>query len=524
MNTAITTPSASTAAQTLARVDRWCERIGDAINPILVKEARQALKSRQFVFTFSTLLLAALGWTIIGSLSMMPQIYTSPSAGRMLIGYYFVLAVPMLMVVPVAAYRSLEAEIDDGTLELLSISALSPWQIVLGKLYSAMLQMMLYFVALFPCVAYAYNLRGVDLPTTLLILGMLLVAGVMLTIFALFLAANASSRTGRITSLFVVMAAVVAAQVSLGSTVVGLINFGNPLTFDQLFCAVTGTVVLSLCLGHLFMATAAAHLTPASENRSTTLRVSLMVTSAAAVAVAVLAAATVEMDFAGLTIMLVACGLALLWAVAGSMMVAESPAQTPRISRELPHSFLARMLLTWLTPGPASGLVFAVINIGLLTAAGCIALQFMATPAGFPPRSVAIVQNLLLAYAAYCTGFIVLTRMVVVVIRAYANPRAEIGAVVFILILVLSALVPYSVGVHLNDYRDYDDARWQISNWAWTFAEIFDGYRANIVLAIVGGVSLLGFCVCLVWTSDITLPRRTATPDRVRLEQERQER
>ena len=125
----------------------------------MVKETRQALKSRQFVITFSVLLFAALGWTIVGSLSMMPQIYNTPSAPRMLIGYYIVLAIPMLLVVPLAAYRSLEGEIDDGTLELLSITTLSPWQIVLGKLASAMLQMLLYFVALFPCVAHPFQLR-----------------------------------------------------------------------------------------------------------------------------------------------------------------------------------------------------------------------------------------------------------------------------------------------------------------------------------------------------------------------------
>ncbi|MEE2936581.1 MAG: ABC transporter permease subunit, partial [Planctomycetota bacterium] len=182
----------------LDRIDRACERIGDSLNPILVKETRQALKSRQFVTTFSVLLFAALGWTVVGSLSLMPQIYTSPSAPRLLIGYYVVLAIPMLLVVPLAAYRSLEGEIDDGTLELLSISTLSPWQIVLGKLASAMLQMVLYYVALFPCVAYAYTLRGVDLPTTLLIMALLIAAAVMLTILSLFFAPLARSRTGRI--------------------------------------------------------------------------------------------------------------------------------------------------------------------------------------------------------------------------------------------------------------------------------------------------------------------------------------
>src|SRR5690606_14422398 len=145
-------------------------------------------KSRQFVATFGLLLFASLAWTIVGSMLQMPQIYYMPSAPRMLIGYYLVLAVPMLLVVPLAAYRSLESEVDDGTLELLSVTALSPRQIVSGKLASAALQMLLYFIALFPCVAYAYTLRGVDLPTLALLMGMLIVAGLGLTIVALFFA------------------------------------------------------------------------------------------------------------------------------------------------------------------------------------------------------------------------------------------------------------------------------------------------------------------------------------------------
>ncbi len=148
----------------------------------------------------------------------------------MLIGYYLVLALPMLLVVPMAAYRSLEGEIDDGTLEMLSITTLSPWQIVLGKLASAMLQMMLYFVALFPCVAYAYTLRGVDLPTTLLIMAILVVAAVMLTITALFFAPLSRTRTGRISTLLAVMIILLLSEWGLAYLVIMMISYGNPLS------------------------------------------------------------------------------------------------------------------------------------------------------------------------------------------------------------------------------------------------------------------------------------------------------
>ena len=54
----------------LERLDAWCEKWSDRFNPILVKETRQALKSRQFVITFSLLLFAALSWTIVGTFSL----------------------------------------------------------------------------------------------------------------------------------------------------------------------------------------------------------------------------------------------------------------------------------------------------------------------------------------------------------------------------------------------------------------------------------------------------------------------
>ncbi len=243
----------------LRRVDRWAKLAGDAINPILVKETRQALKSRQFVVTFSLLLFAAMSWTIVGSLFLMPQIYFLPSGPTMLIGYYLVLAVPMLLVVPLAAYRSLEGEIDDGTLELLSVTSLSPRQIVLGKLGSAALQMMLYFVALFPCVAYAYTLRGVDLPTLGLLMAMLIVFGLTLTVVAIFFAPMARARSTQVSTLLCVMGTLIAGEIGTGSLAIGLIQEGNPLPSSVTVFMLLSVLMFAVSLSAvLLMATSAS--------------------------------------------------------------------------------------------------------------------------------------------------------------------------------------------------------------------------------------------------------------------------
>ncbi len=499
-----------------ARIDRWCEQVGDSLNPILVKETRQALKSRQFVTTFSVLLFAALAWTVVGSLMLMPQIYTSPSAPRLLIGYYIVLAIPMLMVVPLAAYRSLEGEIDDGTLELLSITALSPWHIVLGKLASAMLQMVLYYVALFPCVAYAYTLRGVDLPTTLLMMSVLVVAAILLTVVALFFAPLARTRTGRIVTLLAVMVILLAAEWAIGALVIGMILYGNPLSAQWVFFFILATLLISLGLGNLLLTATAAQLTPESENRSTYLRLSMMMLTTAIIALAGFAIQTLGPG-AEDVVFYFAVALALLWTIAGAMMAAESPVMTPRIRRELPDSFFARATLTWLTPGPATGLVFAITNIVVIAAMTVFAIQYVySQPNIYGGRTaISILSGLTVAYAAYLVGLLIAVRLVMSVIRVNNNPRVELGLAALIAVAVLVALVPYSIALHLNDYRPFEYSGWQITNWAWTIVLVANGSSmAKYILTIVVAV-VIAFFVTLLLSPRVVFPRRIATPKRV---------
>lgn len=517
-------PTTTTTEQTgpwMRWVDDWSERIGDRLNPILVKETRQALKSRQFVITFGVLLVAALGWTVIGSLMLMPQIYTQPSAQRMLTGYYITLAIPMLLVVPLAAYRSLEGEIDDGTLELLSITSLGPWQIVLGKLASASLQMVLYLVTLFPCVAYAYTLRGVDLPTTFLIVAMLIVGALLLTVVALFFAPLARSRTGRIATLLMVMLILLFAQYFVGAGVIGLIWYGNPMETQWMVYSIIAVSFLALSLGHLLLTATAAQLTPESENRSTPLRLSLLALTAIVVGLSFYAM-QFEGDrrdpFGAIVFMMSNFSLAVLWTVCGSMMVAESPVMTPRIRRELPSSFFARMMLTWVTPGPATGLVFVVaVVIGLLTWA-IWGLEYLIGTQGAMMGPAGPIRGLYypfaILWASYLIAFLVCVRGIVALLRINNNPRAEIGVAALIAVAVIFALVPYSMQLHWNDYRQFDYSRWQITNWAWTMGEV-SGSRFNSGDEYwVAAVAATMFAICLM-TTRVVLPRKIATPKRV---------
>lgn len=507
----------------MERIDAWAEKIGDRVNPILVKETRQALKSRQFVGTFSVLLVAALSWTVAGSLSLMPLIYTTPSAPRMLIGYYIVLAIPMLLVVPLAAYRSLESEIDDGTLELLSITALSPWQIVLGKLASASLQMMMYLVALFPCVAYAYTLRGVDLPTIGLMMAVLITAALALTIVALAFAPLARGRSGRITTLLVLLMVLLLAEYMIGSWVIVTIIYGNPLTLGWTVFLLITMILLTISIGHLLLTVTAAQLMPESENRSSGIRWSLLILTLLIVACNAFAIEWIRKE--GEQVMLVFFPSLLfvtaLWTFSGALMSAESASVTPRIQRELPGNFLSRMLLLFFTPGPATGLVFATLGILLVASAallGTARIQDLGSV--LSTHDVAKLNRLIVAYAGYLIVSLLCVRAVVAVVRIRNHPRVEIGLAALIVVAVLAALVPYSVGLHANDYRPFGYSAWQTTNWVWTLGRILDGQppawtREISVLAI-----LVGTLIAIATVGRRALAMRTATPEAVLAERQ----
>ena len=90
-----------------SRVEAALERASEWLNPILVKEARQALKSRQFVVTFTLLLICGWGWSLAGVAMLSQAAYYAPGGRFMLTGYFLILAVPLIVIVPFSAFRSL---------------------------------------------------------------------------------------------------------------------------------------------------------------------------------------------------------------------------------------------------------------------------------------------------------------------------------------------------------------------------------------------------------------------------------
>jgi hypothetical protein len=504
--------------QTWYKVESFLDRVGDLLNPILVKEARQAMKSRQFVVTFSLLLIFGWLWTLIFIALSVPDIFFAPVGPAVLTGYYVVLSIPLLIVVPYASFRSLAAEREDGTYELLSITSLSAWQIVLGKLGSAVLQMIVYYSALAPCIAFTYLLRGIDVLTIATFLFYTFLASLGLSIIGLMMATVTRARHWQVLlSVVLVMALLVFAFVWDFVVLAAVVNRQSP-PFDSLdfwmanLCGISFYVPIVV----LLLLIAAGQITFASENRSGPIRVMLVVLQM--LLVGWFTYYWLRNDFGNLLFFEVSIAAA-FWAVVGAFLTGETAQLSPRAKRRLPQSFLGRMAFTWFNPGSGTGYVFAMLNLlGVLlaamigvNAAWMSGYEFQPDLPEFFYFSICLV--------GYVMGYLGLVRLVVVALRRVTHVGMLATFLCQVIVVSGAVLFPYLLHV-VSVWGDFSNSYYtllQLPNWVWTLYEVYNRttFTGLELSAFIGLVGTLIFLINLVVAAREVEHVRTAAPERV---------
>ncbi len=151
----------------------------DWLQPMLVKELRQGLKARAFVYTFSGLQILLVMLTIYHTLSYAkdPQSFTGSDMGAF---FWVLVGVQLFAVTPLRAVGALAGERKANTLELIFMTGLTPWKIAFGKWVSLMFQAGLFLLAVMPYAILRYFFGGMDLTDELLsLLGAMLGCGVL---------------------------------------------------------------------------------------------------------------------------------------------------------------------------------------------------------------------------------------------------------------------------------------------------------------------------------------------------------
>ncbi len=247
------------------RLEAWLERRADRLNPIVVKEIRQGLRTKVFWVCFALMLFACLVISLIAF--AMTRGGQDASGPEFFTAFFVCLGVVQFFVIPYSAYRSLAKEREEETWVLLTLTGLSPRRILRGKLVSFLVQAALYGSAAGPFVLFSYYLNGIDLPTILAVLLLGWAYQVFLTAVAVSAATLAEHKLLRAVVHFGLLFALVGAT-GLGlSVAVAIVGEGRSAVRDDDFLmGLAAALWAMLSYGLLLFEAAAARLSLPTES------------------------------------------------------------------------------------------------------------------------------------------------------------------------------------------------------------------------------------------------------------------
>lgn len=466
---------------------KWLEKAGDHLNAILVKETRQSLKSRQFVATFLLLVLASWVISVFGVAMMGDAINYGSSARNLFMPYYVVLMIAVTVIVPYGAFRSMLGEKDQNTFDSLRITSLSPWQIVWGKLLSAVVQDFIYYSAIAPFIAFTSLLEGFELPGVafLLLCGFLI--SVTFSIMALMVSTFAHQRHWQGILSIMLLIGLLSMLGSTTSALLALFSDSSTLQDPDFWIGFGIVVFLGLMYCWLFLQITSAQLTFESGNKSTGVR---LITTLQFVIMHSLMLGLYFFYSSGLDddIFLMICSLVYIQLIAvGLVATTEEDFLSRRIRKSLPRRRFSRFLLAPFLPGGSRGMAFLMLNIGI-----CFGLQLLTMLVAFNRSSR--------SYGSLDESILVFTGIVLYIIiyfgmasafgrmgnRVIDNLRPNHVRVITLLIFAIGCILPMMAkALEFISWRRY--SLLEIVNPFSTLYEISDsGESTELALIILG--------------------------------------
>lgn len=171
---------------------RRLDDTSDHLSAIAVKEVRQVVRSREFTYAFFASLVAALAIAFFGAADALTGNGTSGT--WTFIALMVVLTMLGLTVVPLGAFNALRTERMEQTFDLITITALSPRRVVVGKLMAQVVKLVTFFATVAPFIAMSFLLGGIDFVTILISLLLLFLLSLWVSAAFLFLSTLPQSR------------------------------------------------------------------------------------------------------------------------------------------------------------------------------------------------------------------------------------------------------------------------------------------------------------------------------------------
>lgn len=475
------TPEAAVAAAPAERgpdaLDRFGGRLADAINPLVVKELRQHLRTRTFWVFFSLMLLACLAISLVAFVT----VDETERAGMVtFFAFYVALSGVQHFVIPYTAYRSMAREQEDETWVLLSLTGLGPRRILAGKLTSFVLQGLLYASAAAPFLLFSYYLNGIDLVTIAVAISLGAGFQVFLVSVSVSVATLAETRLLRSLLHFVVLGALGLGVTTGVSLTIALSDELHRRATDAAFWLAAGSALFALVSTALLLfEAAAARLSMPTEPYARGPRVLFVLQALGGVAAFIIGwALDGDADILSGAAVALACYVAFVGLFIASDRDSMAKNHWAKASR-----------FSLLAPGALRGFVLVLLTLLVGTAAlvGCFGLSGSGKEGAL---------NLILAAPAYVTLYLSAS---LVLARWIPHPPWQTPAMVRLVALGLFTVgsgVPPLVGAVVSDG---DDRTLNLLNPIVGLVNVArDGEAALLQVALVWSVTALVAAVAFV--------------------------
>lgn len=325
----------------------------DWLSPILVKELRQGLKTKMFISTF---ILIQVVMILITGLQLLEVAHGgSGGAGGFSSLFAAFIWIPLLILMPARGLTAVSEELKVNTLDLVQLTHLTAFRIVLGKWVALVAQTLLVVTAILPYAVLRYFFGEVDIISDLTVIGILMVASMVLTAGALALSsAHIAIRILVVLGLFFAVCILMTSMFvrsawgpAGGSA--GWLAWMLPL--------------LAVLHVYLLLEIAASRIAPISENHSGRKRFVILLMGAIGVLLAWLGSEDAAMAWC------LSCAVATAWVVLEAL--SERTQHVPSLYTGFARlGFFGRLAGRVLYPGWASGLAFTLILAGMVFAIG----------------------------------------------------------------------------------------------------------------------------------------------------------
>lgn len=324
----------------------------DWLSPILVKELRQGMQARTFVSIFIVVQVVMILLVGFHLLSLSTNARTSGYDGF----FWVFVGFPLLVLMPARGLAAVSEEMRANTLDLVRLTRLTAFRIILGKWVALVSQSGLLVAAILPYAVLRYFFGRVDVIAELESLGWMLAASFVITAGAIALS------TAHLVLRILLLLAVVPFFLYISAAFAFSMAMGGRGIFSGSFIPVNYWWLILTAMAVyvvMFLEYAASKIAPQSENHSARKRSAVLLFSIILVAAGWLGGASwFGSIFAWMAPIII-------WVVVEALT--EKPVLLPSLFKPFARrGVIGRLAGRFLYPGWATGIMFTALVEGLL--------------------------------------------------------------------------------------------------------------------------------------------------------------